>query len=53
MDKEMIDLYKNADPDTWYERCCKNSRWNIDYSDIYCTRCGRVLNDKIEVIMPA
>jgi len=52
MDKELANLYK-TDPDTWYERCCKHSKWTIDYSDVVCTRCGRVLTDKIETIILA
>ena len=52
MDKEIIDLY-NVDADTWYERCCKHSKWTVDWSDIVCTRCGRVLTDRIEAIIPS
>jgi len=52
MNKELVDLYKETDADTWYEKCCKHNKWTIDYSDVVCTRCGRVLTDRVEVIIP-
>jgi hypothetical protein len=44
--KELIQM----DADEWYQNCCKNSKWTIDFGDIVCTRCGRVITDKIEAI---
>jgi hypothetical protein len=38
------------DADSWFQNCCKNSKWIIDFDDVICTRCGRVLTDKIEAI---
>jgi hypothetical protein len=44
--KELIQM----DADEWYQNCCKNSKWIMDFGDIVCTRCGRVLTDRIEAI---
>jgi len=41
------------DADEWYQNCCKNSKWIIDLGDIVCTRCGRVLTDRIETTIVA
>jgi hypothetical protein len=43
--KELIQM----DADSWFQNCCKESRWTIDFGDIVCTRCGRVITDRIEV----
>jgi hypothetical protein len=44
--KELIQM----DADSWFQNCCKERRWVIDFDDVICTNCGRVLTDRIEAI---
>jgi hypothetical protein len=53
MNKEFVERVKEAYVDERYNPCCDEGDWEIDFGEIICKRCGLVITDRTEAIIPA